>query len=110
MDIIIRNYTATWNKNCANYTAKIQNNTADIYLDLYQTAQDLELFASVKVSANDELNYRTIVKRGFKICKFLKTPHREFFFNIYYQQLVKNGHWFTKCPIEAVSFFFYFFM
>lgn len=100
-EVNIKNYTQIQDTKCANFTVVLKNNgLSDMYLQLYKTSRDFEIFSVVKISVNDDLNYRTVV---IKIFNFFEKSAQGMF-NIFHQQLLKHGTWFTKFPAEPVNF------
>lgn len=73
-------------------------------MDVFRPLRQAIMASDMRVSINDEFNYRTIFKRNISICKFFDFPRREIILYAFYQEMQSRGHWPNKCPIEPVIF------
>lgn len=99
----LKNVTMKIDRRYVNASVAFKNNMLEISVDIFQKLDLVEYSVDLRISVNDELNFRTVFKRNINLCKFLNAPRREIMLNIFYQELLRQGHWPQKCPFEPVN-------
>lgn len=99
----MKNVTLKNDKNYLNATLNLKHNFVEMYLDILQILHQIEFLTELRISVNDDLNFRTVFKRNMDLCKFLAAPRREVMLNVFYQEILRQGNWPRKCPFQPVT-------
>lgn len=77
----------------------------NITIHVLKRAANVQVSLDIKLTTHDELNYRSVFKRTFNLCKYFLNPEREIMAELFLGPLKRSGHWFSKCPIEPVPIY-----